>query len=207
MLLLIYIYLQVCINLFLISFYNKLIFSILTAPPPPPPPCPIMTFLYNVCNVTTIMQKDYFRHGGKARFLFSICWIEETEFSTHISNSIIVLLRMIRGLKLLSFLWKKNSIFLETFLLSFFIGNSSLRPPRSFNIPRDYMSGKKYPPPPTPSTHEVPPRRRNENPIWYILYLLFVSNSHIRELRALRGYFGPPMRQKNEIRFSPNSTY
>ena len=26
-------------------------------------------------------------------------------------------------------------------------------------------------------------------------------------LRALRGYFGPPMRQKNEIRFSPNSSY
>ena len=24
-------------------------------------------------------------------------------------------------------------------------------------------------------------------------------------LRALRGYFGPPMRSKNEIRFSPNS--
>ena len=26
-------------------------------------------------------------------------------------------------------------------------------------------------------------------------------------VRALRGYFGPPMRQKNEIRFSPNSSY
>ena len=24
---------------------------------------------------------------------------------------------------------------------------------------------------------------------------------------ALRGYFGPPMRQKNEIHFSPNSSY
>ena len=28
-----------------------------------------------------------------------------------------------------------------------------------------------------------------------------------KELRALRGYFGPPMRPKNEIRFSPNSSY
>ena len=26
------------------------------------------------------------------------------------------------------------------------------------------------------------------------------------ELRALRGYFGPPMRPKNEIRFSPYSS-
>ena len=28
-----------------------------------------------------------------------------------------------------------------------------------------------------------------------------------KELRALRGYSGPSMRQKNEIRFSPNSSY
>ena len=28
-----------------------------------------------------------------------------------------------------------------------------------------------------------------------------------KELRALRGYFGPPMRPKNAIRFSPNSSY
>ena len=28
-----------------------------------------------------------------------------------------------------------------------------------------------------------------------------------KELRALRGYFGPPMRPKNEIRFSPNSSH
>ena len=29
----------------------------------------------------------------------------------------------------------------------------------------------------------------------------------IKELRALRGIFGPPMRPKNEIRFSSNSSY
>ena len=29
----------------------------------------------------------------------------------------------------------------------------------------------------------------------------------IKELRALRGYFGPPMRPKNEICFSFNSSY
>ena len=29
----------------------------------------------------------------------------------------------------------------------------------------------------------------------------------IKGVHALRGYFGPPMRQKNEIRFSPNSSY
>ena len=29
----------------------------------------------------------------------------------------------------------------------------------------------------------------------------------LKELRALRGYFGPPMRPKNEIHFSPNSSY
>ena len=28
-----------------------------------------------------------------------------------------------------------------------------------------------------------------------------------KELRAFRGYFGPPMRPKNEICFSPNSYY
>ena len=29
----------------------------------------------------------------------------------------------------------------------------------------------------------------------------------IKELRALRGYFGPPMRPKYENRFTPNSSY
>ena len=29
----------------------------------------------------------------------------------------------------------------------------------------------------------------------------------LKGVRALRGYFGPPMRPKNEIRFSPNSSY
>ena len=30
---------------------------------------------------------------------------------------------------------------------------------------------------------------------------------HNQGVRALRGYFGPPMRPKNEICFSPNSSY
>ena len=28
----------------------------------------------------------------------------------------------------------------------------------------------------------------------------------VKELRALRGYFGPPLMPKNEIRFSPNAS-
>ena len=37
----------------------------------------------------------------------------------------------------------------------------------------------------------------------------YITQCHykIKELSALRGYFGPPMRSKNEIRFSPNSSY
>ena len=48
-----------------------------------------------------------------------------------------------------------------------------------------------------------------------ILSIQFVPNlfriseyfEKLKELRALRGYFSPPMRPKNEIRFSPNSSY
>ena len=31
--------------------------------------------------------------------------------------------------------------------------------------------------------------------------------NQMKGVRALRGYFGPPKRPKNEIRFSPNSSY
>ena len=33
------------------------------------------------------------------------------------------------------------------------------------------------------------------------------AKSSVKGVRALRGYFGPPMRPKNEIRFSLNSPY
>ena len=38
-----------------------------------------------------------------------------------------------------------------------------------------------------------------------LLVLVEVTHEH-KELRSLRGYFGPPMRPKNEIGFSPNSS-
>ena len=37
--------------------------------------------------------------------------------------------------------------------------------------------------------------------------LLAKMNFSRKELRALTGYFGTPMRPNNEIRFSPNSSY
>ena len=40
------------------------------------------------------------------------------------------------------------------------------------------------------------------------LFKLVISDQTlIKGVRALRGYFGPPMRPKNEIRFSLNSSY
>ena len=34
-----------------------------------------------------------------------------------------------------------------------------------------------------------------------------ISKPYLKGGRALRGYFGPPMRPKHEIHFSPNSSY
>ena len=45
-------------------------------------------------------------------------------------------------------------------------------------------------------------------PFAYPLHGTFTRNVWMyKELRALRGYFGPPMRPKNDIHFSPNSSY
>ena len=43
----------------------------------------------------------------------------------------------------------------------------------------------------------------------HLCYLesIVVNLASCEELRALRGYFGPPMRLKNENCFSPNSSY
>ena len=36
---------------------------------------------------------------------------------------------------------------------------------------------------------------------------MFIERISIKELRALRGYFGPPRRPKKEIRFHQNSSF
>ena len=110
-------------NKFLISFYKKLFLSILTSSPPPP--WPIMPFLYDVLNVKPQLYVKglvWSRGGGgestsEKLFLFPICWIAKTVFSTHIFN---------RFWSNASFSWK-NITFFETFFFAIFMGNPSLR--------------------------------------------------------------------------------
>ena len=84
-----------------------------------------MPFLYIkiqqwLCKRVSLVTKGGGKHFSKT---FSICWIAKTSFqpiflNQYLSNEKKTFLRMIRGLKLLLFPWKKH--FLKNFFLPFY---------------------------------------------------------------------------------------
>ena len=113
-------------NKFLICFYNKVFFSILTAFPPPPPVTNHAVFIWCVkCKTTTVCKGLVWSRGESTSvklFLFSICWIAKTEFSTRIFQLVLVqwensFCGSVEGWTY-CLIYRKNIIFFETFLWS-----------------------------------------------------------------------------------------